>query len=202
MKKKSSTNPPGRPREFDKEQALDAATVVFAEKGYEAASLSDLTAAMGINRVSMYSAFGNKETMFKKSMERFCTLQGKRVAGCLAAPTAREAVETLLRDSVIAITRPDGLGVCFITQPPLTAEDTSEETRRYVAQKRKEIERAIQRRLEQAIQAKELPRTASAEDLARYYALILQGFALQVQHGVTKDQLMRVVDVAMTALPK
>lgn len=202
MKKKSSPNPPGRPREFDEKQALDAATRVFADKGYEAASLSDLTAAMGINRVSMYSTFGNKEALFKKAMDRYSTLQGQYVAASLAAPTAREAVGSLLRALVTAITEPTGTGTCFITQPPLTAEDTSEETRRYFALKRGDIERNLQHRIEQGIKSKELPRSVSAEDLARYYSLFIQGFALQVQHGVTREQLMRAVDIAMTAFPE
>jgi len=202
MKKKPLPNPPGRPRKFVEKEALDAAVAVFADKGYEGASLDDLTGAMGINRVSMYATFGNKEALFRKAMERFSTVQGKHLATCLSAPTARAAVESLLRTIVIVITRPDGPGVCFITQPPLTAEDTSEETRRFVALRRKDIERGLQRRLEQGIKAKGLPRGASAGDLARYYALLLQGLALQVQHGATKDQLMRVVDVAMAAFPK
>jgi len=197
-KKKQSHKSPGRPREFDEQEALDAATRVFADKGYESASLSELTEAMGINRVSMYSAFGNKEAMFRKAMERYSTIQAQYVAGWLAAPTAREAVESLLRN---LITGPNGPGTCFITQPPLTAEDTTEETRRFVALKRSEIERAIERRLEQAIRDKEIPRTSSAGDLARYYALFIQGMALQVQHGATKSQLMRAVDVAMVAFP-
>ena len=201
-KKKQSPNPPGRPRQFDKEKALEAATAVFADKGYEAASLTDLTSAMGINRVSMYAAFGNKEALFKKAMERYSTVQAQHVATCLAAPTACEAVESLLRALVTVITGPDGPGTCFVTQPPLTADDTSEETRRYVAHRRGDIQRSLQRRIEQGIKARELPRSVPAEDLARYYALFIQGFALQVQHGVTREELMRAVDIAMTAFPK
>jgi AcrR family transcriptional regulator len=201
-KKPQKTNPRGRPREFNEEEALEAATRVFADKGYEAASLSDLTAAMGINRVSMYSTFGNKEALFRKAMERFTHASGNHLAACLAADSARQAIEKVLREGVKMVTNPDGPGACFVTQGPLTAPDATEETRRYVARKRGDVERALRRRFDRAIDEGELPLTASAEHLARFYAVMIQGLALQAQHGATKEQLLAVVDVAMGHWPK
>src|SRR5262245_59406118 len=61
----------GRPREFDTDQALDRALEVFWRKGYEGASISELTEAMGINRPSLYAAFGNKEELFRKALDRY-----------------------------------------------------------------------------------------------------------------------------------
>ena len=201
MKKTRSKNPRGRPREFNEEEALDAATRVFANKGYEAASLFDLTAAMGINRVSMYSTFGNKEALFRKAMERFMLASARHLEGCLAAPTAREAIEKLLRGGIKKVTNPDGPGVCFITQGPLTAPDATEETRRYVARKRAEVERRLRLRFDRAIEEGELPSAVSSEDLARFYAVVIQGLALQAQHGGTAAQLLRLVDVALASWP-
>src|ERR1043165_2433188 len=85
----------GRPREFNTEEVLDKALHVFWEKGYEGASLPDLTEAMGINRPSLYAAFGNKESLFRKALDRY----GERrdMGEALNAPTAREVVERLLR---------------------------------------------------------------------------------------------------------
>jgi AcrR family transcriptional regulator len=200
MEKEASKNPRGRPREFNEEEALDAATRVFANKGYEAASLSDLTAEMGINRVSMYSTFGNKEALFRKAMERFTQQIGVQLAACLAAPTAREGVEKLLREGVKRVTSPDSSGVCFVTQGPLTAPE--DETRRYVAHKRAEIERVLRRRFDRAIEEGDLPRDVSSGDLARFYLVVIQGLALQAQHGGTMQQLLRVVDVAIGQWPK
>jgi AcrR family transcriptional regulator len=71
VEQRKSEMPMGRPRAFDIEKALDQALQVFWHKGYEGASLSDLTAAMGINRPSLYAAFGNKEELFRKALERY-----------------------------------------------------------------------------------------------------------------------------------
>lgn len=191
----------GRPREFVVEEALDAAMEVFAAKGYAAASLSDLTSAMGINRVSMYAAFGNKEALFVKAMIRYTELGNERFARCLADCTAREGFERLVRESVRMFTDRDAHGVCFVTQGPLAKGDASIETRRFVASKRAEIETMLKKLLDRALADDELARDVSTADLARAYTVMIQGMALEAQHGATRDQLLRVVDLAMTMWP-
>ena len=86
----------GRPRAFDMDQALDQALHVFWEKGYEGTSIADLTEAMGINPPSLYAAFGNKETLFKKALDRYEAWRDEILEEAFAAPTAREAVTRLL----------------------------------------------------------------------------------------------------------
>src|SRR4051794_27244234 len=87
----------GRPRAFDADAALVAALAVFWRNGYEGTSLTDLTAAMGINRPSLYAAFGNKEALFRRVMDRYAEQGRALVADCGAEPTARAFVERLLR---------------------------------------------------------------------------------------------------------
>src|SRR5260221_7462696 len=94
--KAKNPSPIGRPRAFDIAEALENALRVFWEKGYEGASLSDLTGAMGINRPSLYAAFGNKESLFRKVLDRYATGPADYVSKALAQPTARAAVEALL----------------------------------------------------------------------------------------------------------
>src|ERR1700759_424078 len=86
----------GRPREFDLDQALAAALRVFWAKGYEGASLTDLTEAMGITRPSLYAAFGNKEALFRKALDLYERDKLAYVANALAAPTARGVAERML----------------------------------------------------------------------------------------------------------
>ena len=86
----------GRPRAFDMDQALDRALEVFWRKGYEGTTICDLTAAMGINPPSLYAAFGNKEGLFRKALDRYGALRTAFWEEALNAPTARAVAETLL----------------------------------------------------------------------------------------------------------
>src|ERR1051325_3475900 len=98
--------PRGRPRQFDTEKALDRALTVFWQKGYEGASLLDLTRAMGINRPSLYAAFGNKEALFRKALDRYAEGQAAYIRAALEAPTARAVAERLLHGTVELLTDP------------------------------------------------------------------------------------------------
>lgn len=201
MPKTPSGNPRGRPRAFCEEQALDAAMRVFSEKGYEAASLSDLTSAMGINRFSMYATFGNKEALFVKAMDRFTGGVTSHLDATLAEGTARDSIERMLLESVSVFTAAEGPGLCFVTQAPLTAPEVSEATKQFVAQKRGVVELGLRKRLDRAFQEGELPVDVSTTSLARFYAVMIQGIALQAHHGGTRDELLAVVDVAMAKWP-
>src|ERR1700722_4580391 len=94
-----SKPPLGRPRAFNLERALESALQVFWRRGYEGASLSDLTRAMRINRPSLYAAFGNKKALFLKALDRYANGPGALIRQALAEPTARAVVERLLRGS-------------------------------------------------------------------------------------------------------
>src|SRR6266436_774879 len=165
MPRKSSGNPPGRPKAFCEKQALHAAMLVFAEKGFENASLADLTAAMGINRFSMYASFGNKEQLYVKAMNAFNDARQQGVIETLSGPSARESIEQLLTGVVERFTDKSH-GVCFVTQAPLTTEDVSDDTRKLMAKRRAEVETAIRHRLEKALKERELPADVSPADLA------------------------------------
>src|SRR5258708_33535804 len=84
----------GRPRCFCKEEALDKAMTVFWRQGYEGASLSDLTKAMGINSPSLYACFGSKEGLFKAVLERYDQRREIFMTGVLASPTAAAVAES------------------------------------------------------------------------------------------------------------
>jgi len=174
---------------------------VFAEKGYEGASLSDLTSAMKINRFSMYASFGNKEALYVKAMERFNQARREMVNESLGREPAREAVEQFLRDVIHRFTDPEH-GNCFVTQAPIAPDAASSQTRDLMAKRRAEVEQALHKRLERALKEGELPPNTSAADLAAYYAVLIQGFALQAQHGGKTKDLLKVVDVAMANWPE
>src|SRR5438105_15121522 len=97
MRHKTPARLPGRPRSFDADQALDCAVQVFRQKGYEGASLSDLTAAMGINRPSLYAAFGDKQSLFRQALDRYTGQLLDSFHQAMEEKTARSFVERLLR---------------------------------------------------------------------------------------------------------
>ncbi len=201
MPRQTSGNPPGRPKAFCEKQALHAAVRVFAEKGFEGTSLTDLTTAMGINKFSLYSTYGNKEELFVKAMAEFNSIQYQRVSEVLAVPSARQGIKEFLSGAAGYFTDPNGPGSCFVTQAPLTAAEASEKTRRQVAGMRTSVEKLLRERLERAIKEGELSASTSAADLARYFAVTVQGLALQAQHGESCEELLRVVDLAMAQWP-
>jgi AcrR family transcriptional regulator len=191
----------GRPRAFCCEKALDAAVRVFWAKGFEGASLPDLTKAMGINRPSLYAAFGNKESLFRKAMDRYEQTSRAHFAGALAAPTAREGVERFLTTATGIFTDPANPGGCMMLQGGMTCSDATAATKRDVAKRSRAAELALQDRIDRAIAAGELPRTTSAEHLARFYGVVLHGLALDAKAGATREQLLSVVSLAMQCWP-
>ena len=97
----------GRPRSFDRTTALRRAMEVFWRKGYDNASMADLTAAMGINPPSLYAAFGSKEELYRAAIHHFAATESDDIlAPLLNAPTAREALEGYLMASARTFTRP------------------------------------------------------------------------------------------------
>lgn len=191
----------GRPRTFDEDVALDRAMEVFWEKGYEGSSLPELTAAMGMNRPSLYAVFGNKESLFRRALERY---QSTRMHYCEAAldePTARAAVEKLLRGSADAQTRPDSPHGCLGTSGALSCGDEARPLRDELVARRSERERRLRERLERAHAEGDLPAAADPAQLASYLITVLQGMAVQAAGGATRSELHRTVDFVMTGFP-
>ena len=192
---------PGRPRAFCVERALDRALQVFWEKGYEGASLSDLTEAMGINRPSLYAAYGNKEELFRKALGRYGERAGSFMAEHLGRGTAREAVESFLYAVADGITCPDNPHGCLTVRCNLAGTEAAESVRREVARQRQQPETLLRRRLEQARDDGELPPGADPADLARYVATVHQGMSVQAAGGATREQLRGVVRTVLATWP-
>src|SRR5947207_2130035 len=133
----------GRPRGFDADAALDRALTVFWRKGYEGASLPDLTRAMGINRPSLYAAFGNKEMLFRRSLDRYVEGPAAYVRQALQEPTARAVAERLLRGTVDLLTDPRHPRGCLIVQGALTCGDAAESVRKELVARRAAAQTAI-----------------------------------------------------------
>ncbi len=192
---------PGRPRSFDPDQALDAALKVFWRKGYEGATLPELTRAMGINKPSLYAAFGNKESLYKKAIERYVRGPAAHVQAALDAPTAREVAERMLYGAVDLIAPARGPRGCFLVQSALACGDDADCARRAAMKTRAEGEKLIRARLERAQDEGDLARSADPEALARFLSAVTYGLSVQAAGGASREELRAVVEVALGTWP-
>lgn len=192
----------GRPREFDPDSVLDAALEVFWRKGYEGASLPDLTGAMGINRPSLYAAFGNKEQLFRAAVDRYVGSAASQVRRALERPTARAVAKELFDATINLVTDPKNPRGCLLVQGALACSDDSEPVRLDLLARRQAHEAAIRKRFERAAAEGDLPADANPADLARFVATFQRGIAVQAAGGATHQELRRVAELALRAWPK
>jgi AcrR family transcriptional regulator len=191
----------GRPREFDVDKALDLALQVFWRKGYEGASMADLTETMGITKPSLYSAFGNKEELFRKALDRYVDGPGGYVQVALGQPAARAVVEHLLYGAADAVTDPDHPPGCLAVQGALSCGDAAESIKQELMSRRANGEEDLRKRFDRAIAEGDLPAGSDAADLARYISAILQGMAVQAAGGTSREQLRKIAEMALRTWP-
>jgi AcrR family transcriptional regulator len=201
MKSNQIRSRPGRPRAFDADRALDRALDVFWRNGYEGASLPELTKAMGINRPSLYAAFGNKEALFRKAVERYEGGPADYAPKALKKPTAREVVAALLEGIVVLLTKPRNPGGCLMVQGALASGVNANRVRQALASRRAAGVAAIKRRLQRAIDECDLPADADASGLARFVATVMHGLAVQAASGASRKELLVVKDMFLRMWP-
>ena len=191
----------GRPREFDPDQALARAVELFWEKGYEGASLGELTEVMGITRPSLYLTYGNKEELFRKALDFYDEHFMGFIGESLKEPTARRVVEHLLFGYVDSQTLPDHPWGCLGVHgaQPGSASDGS--MHHELAARRNSVRAALRERLRVAQKEGDLPPSASPDDLSMLAMVLAQGSATQARAGSTRAELRRSVELALSALP-
>ena len=191
----------GRPRTFDVDRALDRALTVFWRKGYEGASLPDLTRAMGINRPSLYAAFGNKEQLFRKAMDRYAQGPASYALCALEAPTARAVFERLLCGGIDMLTNPRNPRGCLAVHGALVCGDAAESVRKDLIARRAVLIDQLHDRFERAKGEGDLPPDADPAILARYAATVLHGLSIQATSGATRAEMQHIAEMALRAWP-
>lgn len=201
METATCTAPKGRPREFCVDEALAQALRVFWSKGYEGASLTDLTDAMGITRPSLYAAFGNKEALFRKALDLYEREKLCYMSQALDAPTARDVAERLLRGALEMQASDEEPRGCLRVISSVACGVEAESIRDEVIARRKSSMEALIKRFEQAEEAGELPDHMDAEGLAAYLGALLQGLSLQAGAGASREELERLVETSLAVWP-
>ena len=193
--------PSGRTRQFDLDEALDRALEVFWARGYEGATLPELTKVMGINRPSLYAAFGNKEQLFRKALDRYQTGPQSFLSEALKKPTARAVAEAIFSGFIeMQRDRKKARG-CLIVGGALTSGEEGETIRRELAELRQSAVAIFRKRFERAVKDGDLPKNTDCKVLARYVATVLNGLAVQAASGTTEKELRHVAAMAMRAWP-
>lgn len=196
------SKPRGRPLSFDREAALERAMHVFWEHGYEAASISDLTTAMGISPPSLYSAFGDKERLFLEAIEAY----GKGPGGfgqraLTEEPTARRAIQRLLEDAAAELTRPCHPQGCMVVMAATNCSVAAEHIQTALAKRRALGVASIEERIQRGIDDGELPGDTDAASLANFVAAVYQGMSMQAKDGASHESLLATAASAMRAWP-
>jgi AcrR family transcriptional regulator len=179
----------GRPRSFDRDDALECAIDAFWARGYEATSISELTQAIGIGAPSLYAAFGDKRALFDEAAARYLQRLEEGMDAALAAPTAREAVERVLRASAGDHTARQSPRGCLVMSEPLLADA------------RAEVRDRVARRIEAGARAGELAPGADPEALADLVDLLIAGMSARARDGAGHERLAAAIDAFLAAWP-
>ena len=194
----------GRPRGFDPDQVLDRALEVFWRDGFQGASLSALTEAMGINKPSLYATFGDKSSLYLKALQRYGERESANGLKALRTePDARRAIESFLRSAVRVLTDPARPAGCFVVNGSADCglEGTPQVVQQALRLAQQAGESAIRERLKQARKDAQLPPDADIAALAAYFAAVAAGLSVQAKAGATRAKLDSAVGVAMQAWP-
>lgn len=195
----------GRPRTFDKDQALDAALTVFWRSGYQGASLSELTESMGLTKPSLYAAFGNKERLYLAALQRYREQQLVQHAEALASePDLKKAMRKFLRSVATMLTAEELPGGCMVVNSAVSC-DLGALPKRIVAAIGETVNQSsvglLKDRLQDELRQRHLPEGTPVEELADYFSAFMSGMAVMAKMGISSERLLDTIEYALCVLP-
>jgi AcrR family transcriptional regulator len=197
---KTGNGKTGRPVSFDKEAALEAAMLLFWERGFEGTSMADLTQAMGLSPSSIYAAFGDKQALFALAAKRYLENPAQYAAGALAEPTLKDVIRALFENTVEFLTTPGHPPTCMSLAGAMGCSVSATPAKQLMTEIRKQNEAAIKSRLLRARKSGEFPKQINVDDYTRYLSTILAGLSIQAANGSTKAELKRTAEMALRYL--
>ena len=192
----------GRPREFDRGAALEAAMLAFWRKGFAATSMNDLCDAMGVRSPSLYAAFGGKEALYLEAVEHYVLTVGLPIWGRLAeGATARAGVESLLLTATETLPKCGTIPAGCMATLAAISDEWPEGIAEAVRKIRVDMRGVLRSRLDAGVADGELAPTTDIEGLSRFYLSVYQGMAVQTRDGAGTAELSGLVVAAMAAWP-
>ncbi|WP_394836429.1 TetR/AcrR family transcriptional regulator [Pendulispora rubella] len=190
-----------RPREFDRDVALERARDAFWSRGYEGTSMADLVAALGLASARIYAAFGSKEELFREAIALYQAKEGGFGARALdEEPTAQQAFARTMREAVDLYTRPGKPHGCMVVTAATTCAAENEPIQEWLAQVRRQRTAAIIERLKRAVREGELKRETDVQALGDYLSTVLNGLSVQARDGVPRKRLHALGNLALETL--
>lgn len=201
MTMKKDARPRGRPRSFDETDVLDIAKDLFWERGYEATSIKDLTEAMGMTPPSLYAAFGSKEALYGRVLDRYVETFGHRlIEGLFEEPDLKRAVARIVQSWTWLLSGEAHPKGCMISLGLACHAPDHASVARALALRRAQTTSLILDRLEAG--KDQLPTGTDLAGLANYIAMALLGMSMQARDGMSTQALLRVADRVMAAWPE
>jgi len=197
---KTGNGKTGRPISFDKDAALEAAMLLFWERGFEGTSMADLTQAMGLNPSSIYAAFGDKHALFQLAVKRYMEMRAQYSGKALEEPTLEKVVRALFDNTVAFLTAPGHPPTCMTLSGAVGCSVDAMPARDLMAAIRKQNEAAMRERFIKARKSGELPKDVDVDDYTRYLSTIIAGLSIQAANGSTKAKLNRIAQMALRHL--
>lgn len=191
----------GRPRSFDRSIALERAMQLFWERGYEAVSLADLTDTLGLNKPSIYAAFGSKEALFREAVALYVATEGNATPLAMRdeLTTARTAVEAMLRNNARAYTAPGKPRGCMVVHAASIGSVEARAVREFLGEIRQQTQQLIVKRLQRGVREGDVAAAADPLRIARFYGAVLGGLSLQARDQAPLTTLTTIIDDAMAA---
>jgi AcrR family transcriptional regulator len=194
----------GRPREFDRDKALEKAMNLFWKQGYEGTTLAELQKAMGgITAPSFYAAFGSKEKLFREAVALYNQVEGTPMIKALSeGATARASIESWLRAAAESFCRPDKPRGCLVVLSAVNCMPGNQEIADFMCDQRCNREKFIRQRLRRGVTEGDLQKGTDINSLASFYSTLVDGLALRANDGASRKTLIAIVERAMAAWDK
>ncbi len=191
----------GRPRAFDRDQALLHALAVFWKRGYEPASVAELCTAMGIKPPSLYAAFGNKATLFLEAVAHYETLFWDATWERMNdEPDVVRAIGEFFHSSASILTEPEAPCGCMVVLAAVNVSQDAGEVTAALKALRQEGRDYLQQRLDRAVEDGQLKPHTNTRLLASALNTLLEGMSLQAQDAASREDLQAIGATAISML--